>query len=65
MTAPEGEVGVPGDATAYYLAATVDELPTSGPNMYAVYEIGDQMCVYRDAAWWCSPTAVVREALTL
>lgn len=58
-------LGVPGDPEAYELVATVDELPPSHPSMYAVHQIADRMCVYRDGTWWCSPTAVVTEVLPL
>lgn len=58
-------VGVPGDRTSYYLAAQVQRLPSSARSMYAIYEVGDEMCVYREGGWWCSPTEVVRAVLGL
>ncbi|WP_158636097.1 hypothetical protein [Tsukamurella sputi] len=56
---------MPGQPEHYYLAGTVEALPATASSMYAVYEVGDRMCVYRDGQWWCSPTDVVREVLPL
>lgn len=59
------KVGVPGNRTAYHVVGQVQQLPSSDRDMYAIYEVGDQMCVYRDRQWWCSPTELVREVLGL
>ncbi|CAM3744242.1 hypothetical protein ACXYTP_00160 [Tsukamurella ocularis] len=53
----------PGDDAAYHYVGTVNELPASHPDMYAVHENGDDLCVYRDGRWWRSPAALVREAM--
>jgi hypothetical protein len=60
-----GEVGVPGVPERYYRTAVVDTLPASATDMYAVYESGERMCVYRGGQWWCSPTELVVEVLGL
>lgn len=59
------KVGVPGNPDSYRVVAQVEQLPASARDMYAIYEMGDQMCVYRDRQWWCSPTQLVREVLAL
>lgn len=60
-----GEIQVPGAPDRYYRAGEVASLPASAGSMYAVYEVGAQMCVFRDGQWWCSPTELVVEVLGL
>lgn len=57
------EIGVPGDPGLYFRAGTVEALPASANSVYAMHNLGDRTCVYRDGQWWCSPTALVVEVL--